>query len=53
MALRKWSVAIEADDDLDQLAIECAVGALPGITVVNVEEIEKSFTEEEDEGDPE
>ena len=51
--VRKWSVAIEADEDLDEDDVRMTLETMPGIDVVNVELIETSFTEEEDEGDPE
>lgn len=49
---RKWSVAIEADEEMDESDVLLHLETMPGIDVINIEEIETSFTEEEDEGDP-
>lgn len=48
---RKWSVAIEADEDLTDSDIALLLDINPGLDVVNVEEIEESFTEENDDDD--
>lgn len=44
---RKWSVAIEADEDLDEDDVRLTLETMPGIDVVNIELIETSYTEED------
>lgn len=48
---RKWSVAIEADEEMDEDDVRLTLETMPGIDVVNIELIETSFTEEQDDDD--
>jgi len=48
---RKWSIAIEADEEMDEDDIRLTLETMPGIDVVNIELIETSYTEEQDDDD--
>lgn len=45
---RKWNIAVEADEDMTSEEIASFLDGAHGVNVVNVEEVETSFTEEPD-----
>lgn len=46
---RKWSIAIEADEEWDEDDVRLTLETMAGIDVVSIELVETSFTEETDE----